>query len=204
MTYIPNIPIATESPANQVVQIQTNFAQFAAKFSSLVAGVRNNHTAFNNINQGDHESIILQKQISDPGVTQNLDVLYCKDAASTSGTQPQLFVQIPQFVPDHANFPMQLTYNQVNTAGPQYQTFLAGGYLFYFSTTNNLPQIITLSPTPSSVLMAIAQANNVTSNVNFVPVDVEIKVDPATKKVTISSNIAIAPNIFSWMVIGTV
>ena len=206
MTYVPNIPIATESPANQVVQIQTNFAQFAAKFSALVAGVRYNHTALNNINQGDHESIILQKQLSDPGVTQNLDVIYSKDATSFLSTQPQIFVQIPKFLPNNIpNIPMQLTYNSVNTSAPIYQSFLAGGYIFYFGDVTAVPATITLSPTPSSIQMAIAQANTMTTVGTPIPVDAEIVANQTTKQITISSNLAAGVGVyrFSWMAIGT-
>ena len=196
MTYSPIIPIGQESPANQVVQVQINFAQYAAKFSALVAGIKYNHTALNSFNQGDHEAIILQKQTSDPGVTQNLDVLYCKDAVSALGTQPQLFIQIPQFLPNAiANTPMQLTYNQVNTAGPTlYQSFLPGGYLLFFGTTTNSVTPITLTPTPSSILMAIAYSSgtNVDSQVVVTQPD----------KVTVNTS-AVGAFTFTWMAIGT-
>ena len=77
MTYSPITPQSQPSPAATQAQIQTNFAQFALKF--LV-----NHTALNKKNQGDHEAVILEKLASDPGVTQDLVALYCKDATSQS------------------------------------------------------------------------------------------------------------------------
>lgn len=207
MTYSPIIPIGQQSPANQVNQVRTNFAQFATIFSSSSGGVNYNHTALNNFNQGDHETLLLQNQTVDPGVTQNLAVLYARNAVSAVGTQPQLFVQIPQFLPNNIpNAPMQLTYNQVNTVGPQYQSFLAGGFLFFFGNTTNIAIPITLTPTPSDIQMAIAQANTMTTVGTPIPYDAEvIVVQPNVIK--ISSNVfntAGGTPTFSWMVIGRV
>src|SRR5580692_6784455 len=137
MTYDPTSPNGLQSPKDQVTQVRTNFAQFA----SILAI---NHTGFNLTNQGDHEAVVLNNQSVDPGVTQDLDVIYCKNATSNLGKQPQIFLQIPKFLPTELdptnaiNAPMQLTYNQVNVAGPVFQSFLPGGYLFYFGTVSAL------------------------------------------------------------------
>ena len=159
MTYNPDKPDRGPSPDIDVAQIQTNFAQWASVFSQ-------NHTAMNNRNQGDHEKVQMNLQANDPGVTNDLTALYAKDALSQAGTEPQLFAQIPQFLPtDNDLFPnlntgMQLTYNSVNTAGPQYQSFLPGGYLLYFGATTNIATVITLSPAPTKILVAIAAPNS--------------------------------------------
>lgn len=162
MTYVPDTPQSQQSPKDTQAQIQTNFAQWAAKF--LV-----NHSAMNKSSQGDHESVILQNQSGDPGVTQDQVTLYCKNATSQAGTEPQLFAQIKKFLPtpndprDAPNDGMQLTYNSVNTVGPnQFQSFLIGGYLVHFGTVSAVGTV-TLSPAPSQIIIAIAQPNNLTT-----------------------------------------
>ncbi len=170
MTFSPIKPDSGPSPKIDVVQIQTDFSTYATIFAQ-------NHSALNSQNQGDHEGIVLELQTQDPGVTNTYDVLYCKNAASHAGTQPQLFVQIPKFLPNQndsrnvENVPMQLTYNQVNTSGPVYQSFLPGGYLLYLGTTSNIAANITLSPVPTKILSVIATpyqvgANNIPWDVN--------------------------------------
>jgi len=62
---------------------------------------------------------------------------------------------------------MQLTYNKVNTAGPQYQSFLPGGYILFFGiqlfTNPTTTETITLVPLTSSIVVAIAYGNNTSS-----------------------------------------
>lgn len=197
MTYNPNIPIGENSPASQIPQVQQNFASLASVFA-------NNHTPFNNFNQGDHEAIIFQNQTLDPDVTQNLDVIYAKNATQASGTQPQLFLRIPSFLPlPIQNLPMQLTYNSVNTTGPQYQSFLPGGYVVYFGTITNVAVPIVLSPTPSEIVCAIANPNNLTSVGTPVPFDVSVQItQPATVKV--NSALATGSYTFTYIVIAKV
>lgn len=204
MTYLPDIPIGEDSPANQVTKVQGNFAKLASVFSQTIAGVIYNHTPFNNFNQGDHEAILLQNQTLDPGVNQTLNVLYSKNASSAVGTQPQLFLQIPQFLPNNIpNTPMQLTYNAVNTAGPVYQSFLPGGYLLFFGMTSNIAIPIVLTPTPTIIIMAIANPNNKTTVGTPIPFDVSIVV---TQPNTIKINSALASGVytFTWMAIAKV
>jgi hypothetical protein len=169
LMFSPDKPDAGPSPLIDVVQIRTDFSTYATVFAK-------NHTAFNTRNQGDHEDVILTLQTVNPGVNADLDVLYCIDAISHAGTQPQLFVQIPKFLPnaidstDAQNTPMQLTYNTVNIAGPQYQSFLPGGYLLYWGvdtgttvTDVNITDTITLSPAPTQIIVAFATANTMTT-----------------------------------------
>jgi hypothetical protein len=161
MTYSFIKPDAGPSPALDAPTIQTNFAQFAAIFSNATPALKN-HTAFNGPNQGDHENVIFNAPISDPGVSEDLNVLYCKNADSQLGMQPQLFLQIPKFLPNQFDFTsnpnsgMQITYNQVNTSGPVYQSFLVGGYLIFFGTVTDIGPDIILSPSPSSLYLAVA------------------------------------------------
>ena len=163
MTYSPLIPVGSIPPVDQVTDLVTNFSQYAVGFNS-------NHTPLNLSKQGSHEGVLLTLQTSDPAVTQNLAVLYCRNSTSKAGTQPQLFVRIPAFISGITpqNPPMQLTYNSVNTSGPQYQSFIPGGYIVYWGTlTLNTPTNIVLSPVPTFVVMAIAYAQD-----NFQPVGV--------------------------------
>jgi hypothetical protein len=169
MTYSPTKPDSGPSPLIDVVQIKNDFSAWNTVFSTIIAGLTYNHTAMNNPNQGDHESVLMQLQNADPGVTQDLAVLYCKNAASNLGTQPQLVVQIAKFLPnqnDSTNAPnvdMQLSYNSVNLSGPVYQSFLQCGYLIYFGSTSNIAANIVLSPAPTKILVAIATPNNLTT-----------------------------------------
>lgn len=210
MTYSFVKPDSGPSPKDDVTQIRTNFSQFGIVFN-------NNHTALNNPNQGDHENVIFEKQLADPGVDQNIDVLYCKDATSNTGTQPQLFVQIPQFLPNqndwtsNPNLGMQLTYNQVNTAGPnQFQSFLAGGYLIYFGTDSGttVPNVliadtITLSPAPTKIIVAIATPNTFDSTGAVFSVNTQITSN-STFVINSSGNFANPPipYSFGWVAIA--
>lgn len=182
MTYSPIIPQGLPPPRDQVVQVQTNFAQFAAIFSLLSGGVTYNHTALNDPHQGDHESILLTLQNDDPEVIQDLVAFYCKNAPSQAGIQPQLFFRTPKFLPTKSdpttagNAPMQLTYNSVNTAGPVFQSFLAGAYILYFGMITDITVNITLSPAPTKILAAIANANTLTSVGTPTPFDVSTQI----------------------------
>lgn len=199
MTYVPNVPQSQPSPAETQAQIQTNFAQYATIFNE-------NHTALNNSNQGDHEAVILEAQANDPGVTQDLVALYCKNATSKIDTQPQLFAQIKQFLPTSIdtttaqNTPMQLTYNTVNTSGPQYQSFVAGGLLVFFGSTTNVPITITLSPSPSVIQIAIAIPTALSPTNNF-PDTVNTQILSASQ-FKINSTNALPGDAFFWIAIG--
>jgi hypothetical protein len=206
MTYSFVKPDAGPSPKDDVVQIRTNFSQFATIFNG-------NHTALNASNAGDHEPVVFTLQSADPGVTQDLDVLYCKNASSQAGTQPQLFVQIPDFLPNHndptvtKNDPMQLTYNSVNTAGPVYQSFLPGGYLLFFGSTSNIAVNITLSPAPTKILVAIATPNTMTTVGTPRPFFVSTQiVSNSTFKINSSLNIGgpVIAYSFGWVAIAQV
>jgi hypothetical protein len=181
MTYDPQIPLVTESPLTSASPIQINFDQFAKVFSVLAGGLSRNHVPFNNANQGQHGAVIFQKQTADLGVTQDLDVLYAKDYVGKVSTEPQLYVQIPKFLPtsldttEAPNTPMQLTYNSVGTAGPIYYSFMPGGYLVYFGMvigTNFTSYPLVMSPTPKSLLIAIANPNTVETNSTHRPMKI--------------------------------
>lgn len=200
MTYNPEIPQGPPSPASQAVSVRTNFAAFASVFAA-------NHSALNSSRQGDHEAIILERQTTDPAVTQDLVALYCKNATSAISTEPQLFIRVPKFLPtplDNVqvnNPPMQLTYHQVNTAGPIYQSFLPGGYVLYFGTVAFSSPTVILSPTPTSILSVIANPNNMTIIGTPIPNSVSVSiVQPNT--FTIHSSTAQPTDTFTWMAIA--
>lgn len=198
MTYVPDTPQAQPSPRDTQVQIQTNFAQWAAQFLK-------NHSAMNSSSQGDHGAVVLEKQSVDPGVTQDQVTLFCKDATSQLSTELQLFAQIKKFLPtlsdstDAINEPMQLTYNSVNTTGPnQFQSFLIGGLLLFMGSTNNIAITITLIPSPSLIYLAIASPSNLNGGV---PNNVSTTVTQPNQ-FKIDSTSAVAGNTFYWIAIG--
>jgi hypothetical protein len=201
MTYSFVKPDQGPSPKLDVTKIQTNFSQFASVFNV-------DHTALNNTNQGDHESVILVNQSQDPVVTQDLAVLYCKTASGSTGNQPQLFVALKSFLPTANDpttgpfFPERLTYNVVNTSGPIYQSFLPGGKLLYFGSTSNIAIPITLSPTPLSILIAIATPNNLSSIGTPQPFTVSTAITGANT-FKINSN-ATGSYTFGWVAIGSI
>jgi hypothetical protein len=199
MTYSPITPQSQPSPAATQAQIQTNFAQYALKF--LV-----NHSALNTKNQGDHESVVLEKQASDPGVLQDKVNLYCKDAVANSGTEPQLFAQIMKFLPtstdgtDAPNIGMQLTQSTVDTVGPnQFQSFLPGGYLLHFGTVT-ATGAVTLVPGGTQILTALAIPNNMTTSGTPTPFSISTAIT-ASNTFNINSN---ATGVFSitWLAIS--
>lgn len=213
MTYLPNIPIANDSPKNQAPLIQQDFSSFASVFSTNIGGNTYNHTAVNTTNQGDHETIILQNQTGDPPVKGNFSSLYSRNATSILGTQPQLFLRIPKFLPNRFvnknvdSIPMQLTYNQVNLEGPIYQSFLPGGYLlFWGSTTITSPAIstqITLPLSTTKILIAIANPNTPRTTGRMDARMVSTNIDSNTKfTIYTPSFTGVVP--FTFIVVATV
>ncbi len=214
MTYDPQIPLVTESPLTSASPVQINFDQFAKVFSVLAGGLFNNHVPINNSNQGKHGAVIMQKQSADPGVTEDLTVLYAKDATSNLSTEPQIFVQIPKFLPTNkdptnaTNAPMQLTYNSVGVAGPVYYSFLPGGYLVYFGMQTAVavsPTTITIAPIPKSLLIAIANPNTLELGTTHRPMKISTNItSPSTFNVysTPGSSGSPATYDFSWFAIG--
>jgi len=156
MTFQRDIPVSALSPANQAVDLRNNFSSLDTVFSK-------NHIGFNAFNQGDHEKMIYQSQVDDPVITQDLTVLYAKNDSQTI-PQPQLFLKIKSFLPTTVdstsaeNTPMQISHNTVNVAGPQYQSFIAGGYKVYIGQTNNITAAITLTNPPSELIVVFANA----------------------------------------------
>lgn len=208
MTFNPDTPAPLESPLNTATPIQLNFAEYAAIFSQTVGGVIYNHMPFNDPNKGKHAAVIFQEQTGDPGIVGDMIALYNKQAPSALGSQDQLFIQIPQFLPTNTdptpapNDPMQLTYNQVNTAGPIYQSFLIGGYLLFFGqaisggstpTTPTFAQI-TLSPMPTKILCVEAYPI-------VIGQDMWVTID-TTAKFTMRSKAAPDGSTFLWMAIA--
>lgn len=208
MTYTPIKPDAGPSPQNDAAYIRNNFAQFSAIFARNVAGVNYNHVALNASNQGSHHIVLMEKQTADPTVDQDLVTLYAKDASSKAGTQPQVFARIQKFLPTDLdsrnvpNKPMQLTYNQVNTAGPnQYQSFLAGGFIVYFGTTTNITVNITVSPAPTSLFLAIASSQKILTGNVGAHISTQIL---STTTFKINSPEILAGDTVSWVALGTV
>lgn len=183
MTYLPNIPKVTESPKGSAPEIETNFDQIASRFSQLITGLFYNHIPFNDLHQGKHGVVLFQKQAADPGVTQDLAVLFNKTASAAAGDQPQLFVQIPQFLPTNLdsttapNIGMQLTYNTANTAGPIYQSFMVGGLLVFMGQATTGVQL-TFTPTPKKILNVQVFGLSFISSLTLTQPD-KIKVDPS-------------------------
>ncbi len=196
MTYDPSIPTDLPPPNVAVDKIRTNFSQYASVFD-------NNHVALNANNQGQHSNVLLQGQSSDPTVSGNFDSLYSKSITTNSSTSQELFLRIPKFLPDKNNTPMQLTFNSVNTAGPVYQSFMAGGYIVYFGETNNIAVPITLSPKPLKILCVIANGNKFTTVGTPVPYDAQVVVNANNFQFTITSLNASGVYRFSWFAIGS-
>ena len=196
------------SPKIDVTQIRVNFATYSTVFS-----VNHKPMTGSANKQGDHDAVILERQTGDPGVQEDLCVLYNKNAPSKAGLSPQLFVQIAKFLPNEFdpenafNQGMQLTCNSVNTAGPVYQSFIAGGYLIYFGSTNDITADIVLSPAPTKILVAIATPNNFTSPGTPIAYDVSTQINTSTNdRFKINSNLNYSgpsnPYTFGWFAIA--
>ncbi len=195
MTYDPAIPTDLPPPNIAVDQIRTNFSQYASVFD-------NNHVALNATHQGKHSNVIFQRQSVDPTIDGDFDALYGKSVTSSSSTADEVFIKIPQFLPNEfPNNPMQLTFNSVNTSAPVYQSFIAGGYIIYFGSTSNIAIPITLSPTPSSIECVIANGNGFTTVGTPIPFDASVFFN-SPSQFTISSVAATGVYRFSWFAIG--
>lgn len=175
MTYDPTIPTDLPPPSIAVDKIRTNFSQYASVFD-------NNHVALNANGQGKHSNVILQQQGSDPIVEGGFNSLYGKSVTSSSSTSNEVFVKIPQFLPDPLlQIPMQLTFNTVNNAGPIYQSFLANGYLVFIGSVTQppgpaTPQVVTLPIATSGIVCVIANPHNVIGNTQFFGASVSVEV----------------------------
>ncbi len=191
--YNPTIPQDNPPPVIATAAIKANFKAYNTIFA-------NNHVAMNDSNQGKHTNVIFQQQTQDPEAT-NFDAIYCKANPSSSGTNLQMFLRVPAFLPNsQANLPQQWTFNKVNTAGPQFQSFLPGGFVMYFGNITSVPTTITLSPTPSQIVCAIANANAFANGGTGAPLDVETQVLTAsTFKITSQST---GPYNISWIAIA--
>lgn len=200
MTYNPFKPGQGKSPYLDMPIMQTNFSTYNNAFSA-------NHIPMNSSNQGNHSTVIFQAQAAFPGLVVDSAVLFAKNAFSRAGTQPQLWVKIPLFLPNNIiNSAMQLTYNTVNISGPQYQSFMIGGYLIEWgkltaNTSANFNQTITLTTPPTKLLVAIASSNfgfsfsttiNTTTNASFTITSPTNGGSPSV------------PCVFNWLIIGTV
>lgn len=200
MTYSITTPQGSISPADQVGQVQTNFSVYNTVFSE-------NHVGLNASNQGKHSTVIIENRASDPGVTESFVVLYNKNAisgVSPAPGQPQLFCQIPQFLPNNIpNTGMQLTYNTVGLSGPIYYSFLPGGFLFYFGVVSDITLPIVLSPVPTRLIMASATSNVLTSpGTPIAPqVSVELMSTPSIQ-IQIHQNGLTGAHNFTWMAIA--
>jgi len=195
------------SPLLDAPNIQGNFATYASTFASTSLGVKYNHTPLNDPNQGDHEVVLMELLANDPGVDTDLVSVYSKNATSAVSTEPQVFVQIPKFLPtindttNAANIGMQLTYNKVNVVGPQYQSFIAGGYLVYIGSTTDITLTITLSPIPTKILVAIATPNTMTTAGTPQPFNVSTTI-LSSSTFKINSGLGAATYKFTWMAIA--
>ncbi len=195
MTYNPDIPNDLPSPSIAVDAIRTNFSQYAQVFD-------NNHVALNTNGQGKHTNVILQQQGNDPVIEGDYDSLFIKPVAALFNTSQQLFARIPQFLtPDKPNNPVQLTFNSVNTAGPVYQSFMAGGYIVYFGQTTNIAIPITLTPAPREIVCVIANSNSFTNVGTPIPNDVGVVIN-SNSQFTITSAAATNPYLFTFYAIG--
>lgn len=208
MTFDPNIPTDLPSPSISVDAIRTNFSQYGQVFD-------NNHVALNGTFQGKHTHVIFQQQLSDPDVEGSFDTLYGKSTSSNLGNFQSVFAKIPQFLPNQLpNLPMQLFFNQVNTAGPQYQSFLAGGYIIYFGKINSvvgtINSTITLVPAPSEILCVIPNSTRLVAPNGSLgpsaPLRLSVTLDSMdNSKFTIRSGPLAAPQItgdVNWLAIA--
>lgn len=159
MTY-SLIPVPSSNPAADAPLIQGNFLAYGNAFAI-------DHSALNNADQGDHNKVTLLQTTNNFAAAPNTSVLFAKNATSAVNTTIQVFSRIPKFLPtaqdttEATNTPIQLTYDQVNTVGPIYQSFLAGGYLIYCGSVliNGAGQAtITLSPIPTKILTVLCNS----------------------------------------------
>lgn len=216
MTYIKTKPDLGFSPKLDAPTIKGNFTAFG----SVIA---NNHALMNTPNQGIHTNIIFENQTVDPTLTTSIDNLYSINATSNSGTQPQIFLRIPQFLPkapdttSNLNHRMQLTYNTVNTVGPQYQSFLpgvidptspnaTGAYLVYTGQQAYAsPTTIVLSPVPSQ-LRCVIVTPVITISSGVFPAKFNVRVvSSSTFVITATSSLgSFNPDFWGYIAIGTV
>jgi hypothetical protein len=205
MSFSITKPDAGPSPKVDVDQLRDNFGTFAPAFAE-------NHTALNNRNQGCHEAVLFEQQAIDPIIGGTYATLYAKSVTNTLGTEPQIFARLPVFLPTEddtrgaGNDPMQMTYSKVNTAGPQYQSFWPGGYVVYTGQTTDITIPITLVPAPSSIVIAIAAAHNMTVSFGTpVPYNAATNILSASS-FKIDSNLnftgPVQPYLFTWIAVG--
>lgn len=202
MTWYPNIPTASQSPAGSQPFILANDQKWPVVFAE-------NHVAMNSNNQGDHEEVIFRKLSADQEVTGDWGTFYCKESASATGAKNQLFYRTRQFVPNQTNLPQQITFTQVNNSGANQQTFLMGGFLIYMGSFSLMSggggsptvQDITVSPNPTSIKMALANFNTQIPNANSNRITTRI-LSSNSFRVNIAPDGAAAPYTIKYIAIG--
>lgn len=201
MTYNPSQPEDLPPPSVAVDTIRNNFSSYADVFD-------NNHIAMNASNQGKHNQVILQQQLIDPTINSNFADLFSKIISAQSGMSQELHAMIPKFLSNNKpNTPQQLTFNVVNTTGPdQYQSFIAGGYIIYFGKVTQtgiaIAIPITLSPVPTEIVCAIANSTTVISSSTFFYAPVAVNVVSNSQFNVNPSTNAGAPRDFYWVCIA--
>lgn len=200
--YDPNQPQNEPPPDIGILSVRDNFLQYSQIFNK-------NHVALNANNQGKHTNVILQQQVNDPIVEGGFDSLYSKAVIAASATVLELFARIPQFLPvDKPNSPTQLTFSVVNAGGPQYQSFLAGGYLIYFGTiasANVINTTITLIPTPNKIVCVIPNPTKFAGVGSNPAKPIQISVTLSTinpDQFTINSNFPTGTGDINWLAIA--
>lgn len=202
MSYSIVKPDPGPSPFLDAPTIQGNFAAWATTF-------KKDHMDMNLRTQGDHKYVVMTNLVAGPPLVGDEDILFNKNATQATGgpTQPQLFVKIPVFLPTMADptpspvpIAMQLTYNQVNVAGPQFQSFLPGGYLLYFGSETNVvgSRIVNLVPVPTKIIIAIATADK--AGAGNLAASIATSINSASQ-FTIFSNVT-SPNTVQYWVIA--
>lgn len=167
MVYDRRKPDPGPSPEVDASQIQENFEDYDLAFGL-------NHVPMNSFNQGSHEAIVFKKRNSGPTNVISEIALFNRDVIPPTSFS-ELFVKIPKFLPTQNdsrqadNVSMQLTFHKVNTAGPQYQSFLFSGYLIYLGSgsgmtaganVNTSDTITLMLPTPTKILVTLPVANS--------------------------------------------
>lgn len=165
-----NIPNGTDAMQLSCPQLRSNFEQVYNAFAE-------NHipiTTPNDIFSGMHTELQMTSQ-SDPTTLSNEVALYSKTG---TGSQPQIF-----FRGLSSGNIIQLSYQNVISTGPYYQSFIAGPYILLFGKITGIPANVLTTITYSTYYPGLTF-----SEVEFV--DVQISVTDQVPRVGASAGVS--------------
>lgn len=153
MSFNPSIPNPTDFLAVSQKQLLANFQQIYNSFAQ-------NHNMLSSSIQGQHTSLTMRVQNTDPTTAADQTALYCKLDANNL---PQMF-----FRPQSNQTPIQMTNSSIqNISGGNQVSYVAGPFTIYIGYLLDVttPFPVTLTPAKNLLYAGVTALGQGSSNV---------------------------------------